>query len=106
MNDKEMTTFNQRNEYVKSILPEDVYETLSGKWDEFCDSCFHSVSNLIEDNFDEEGVIEDNDGETFEIKEVVQHLFETFLFRIRMDGEDLEKTEIEMKDILQKIREK
>ena len=102
MNDKEMTTFNQRNEYVKSILPEDVYETLSGKWDEFCDSCFHSVSNLIEDNFDENGVSD----EGCEIQDVFMHLFCTFLFRISIDKEDLEKEEIEMKDILQKIREK
>ena len=77
MNIEDMT-INEREEYIKNKIPEDVYNGLSNDWDNFCDTCFYTVSNLIGDNFDEDGFDENGN----EIEDVIQDYFETFLLRI------------------------
>ena len=44
MNIEDMT-INEREEYIKNKIPEDVYNGLSNDWDNFCDTCFYTVSN-------------------------------------------------------------
>ena len=77
MNIEDMT-INEREEYIKNKIPEDVYNGLSDDWDNFFETCFSTVYNLIEDNFDEDGL--DENGK--EIQDVFQDYFETFLLRI------------------------
>ena len=55
MNIEDMT-INEREEYIKNKIPEDVYNGLSDDWDNFFETCFSTVYNLIEDNFDEDGL--------------------------------------------------
>ena len=77
MNIEDMT-INEREEYIKNKIPEDVYNGLSDDWDNFCDTCFSTVYNLIEDNFDEDGLDENGN----EIHDVIQDYFDIFLLRI------------------------
>ena len=90
-------TFSQRDEYIRSKVPEFVYERLSNYWDEFVDDCRGTIYDLIGDLCDED--------EETELSEVVTYFFETFMFGIRIDVEDLEKEEKGMEDILQIIKE-
>ena len=77
MNIEDMT-INEREEYIKTKIPEDVYNGLFYDWDNFFETCNYTVRNLIEDNFDEYGVDENGN----EIEDVIQDYFETFLLRV------------------------
>ena len=77
MNIEDMT-INEREEYIKTKIPEDVYNGLFNDWDNFYETCFSTVYNLIEDNFDEDGFDENGNW----IEDVIQDYFEIFLLRI------------------------
>ena len=77
MNIEDMT-INEREEYIKTKIPEDVYNGLFNDWDNFYETCFSTVYNLIEDNFDEDGLDENGN----EIHDVIQDYFDIFLLRI------------------------